>query len=62
MADQDQWWQKGLVGAGQIVAIVGGLLVLRIAGDAIGIASNASGRKPKKDKLPRLPEEPCRLE
>jgi hypothetical protein len=48
---EDQWWQRGLVVAGQIVAVVGGLLVLRIAGDAISIARAASGRKPKKEKL-----------
>jgi hypothetical protein len=48
---QDQWWQRGLVAAGQIVAIVGGLLVLRIAGDAISIARAASERKPKKGQL-----------
>jgi lipid-A-disaccharide synthase-like uncharacterized protein len=47
---QDQWWQKGLVVAGQIVAVVGGLLVLRIAGDAISIARAASERKPKKER------------
>ncbi len=47
---QDQWWQKGLIASGQIVAIIGGLLVFRIAGDAISIARAASGRKPKKDQ------------
>lgn len=44
---QDQWWQKGLVVAGQIIAVIGGLLVLRIAGDAISIARAASDRKAK---------------
>jgi MFS family permease len=48
---QDQWWQKGLIAAGQIVAILGGLLVLRIAGDAISIARAASGRKSRKEQL-----------
>lgn len=44
---QDMWWQKGFITAGQVVAVIGGLLVLRIAGDAISIARAASGRKPK---------------
>jgi hypothetical protein len=47
---QDQWWQKGLIASGQIVAIIGGLLVFRIAGDAISIARAASGRKLKKNQ------------
>lgn len=45
---QDQWLQKGLVAAGQVIAVIGGLLVLRIAGDAISIARAASDRKPRK--------------
>lgn len=53
---RDQVVQRVLVTTGQVIAIIGGVLILRIAGDAISIARAARAKTARKREAPAVPE------
>jgi hypothetical protein len=53
---QDQVVQRVLVTSGQVIAVIGGVLVLRIAGDAISIARATRAKTTRKREAQAAPE------